>query len=130
MNLFLRKFTAFSFVVLLADFCWNYGLPASYFIGPLWFIFIFFLLYTYLFHLYLTNAAKDDAKKYIRIYLGATALKMFVSLIIIAIGIVLDKANALPFALAFAVHYFAGFHDLGAVAVADALMPQANTEYG
>ncbi len=66
----------------------------------------FFIVTTLGFHLFSIKAAKGKPQNFIRFYMGSTALKMGLCLMVILIYRFADKATVIPFAIGFMFHYF------------------------
>jgi hypothetical protein len=78
--------------------------PALVYHGYLY-ILIFFTSLTALFHNGLTKSALSGTKHFIRFYMTATAIKLFLYVGVIMIYAVINKAGAIAFALCFLLHY-------------------------
>ncbi len=106
MKPFIIKLALYSFLIALADYCWNNYMPSAYFIPKIWFILGFFVAVTIIFHFFTMVAAKGKPQNFIRFYMGSTALRMALCLIVIIVYRFIDKPTVIPFVLAFMVHYF------------------------
>ena len=106
MKSFLLKFFIFSFLIALGNYFWNNFIPEKYIVPGLWFSYAFFIVITLSFHFISMNAAKGRPQNFIRFYMGATALKMFLCVLIVLVYIFKDKPTATPFALGFFAQYF------------------------
>jgi hypothetical protein len=66
----------------------------------------FFSIITAVFHYFSINASKGKPQAFIRYYMGATALRLFLYAIIIVVYRFQDKPTLVPFAIGFMGHYF------------------------
>ncbi len=107
MKSFIAKLSLYSLFVALADFCWNNFMDASYHVTNIWFIFCFFTILTITFHFFIIKASKGRPQSFVTFYMGSTALRMMLCLIVIVAYRYFDKPNIIPFAIAFILHYFA-----------------------
>jgi len=87
------------------DYCWNTFMPADDSVPRIWLILGFFIGITIIFHILITNAAKGKPQNFIRFYMGSTALRMAICLIVIVVYRFADKPTVIPFALGFMAHY-------------------------
>ena len=106
MRSFAIKLIVFSFIIAAIDYCWNKFMDSNMFIPHVWFIFSFFFLITMIFHLLTMMSAKKKPQNFIRFYMGSTALRMMLCLIVIVAYRFVNKPTLIPFALAFIAHYF------------------------
>ena len=106
MKSFITKLSIYSLCIGIADFSWNNFMPVSYLVSNIWFIFGFFILLTTAFHFFITKAAKGRPQSFVTFYMGSTALRMMLCLIVIVAYRYIDKPNIIPFAVAFILHYF------------------------
>jgi len=81
-------------------------MPMKYHIPYVWFILAFFAAGTFLFHSLTMRAAKGKPQAFVRHYMGSTALRMFLCIVIIVIYRFRDENSVVPFALGFMTHYF------------------------
>ncbi len=106
MKQFIIKLALFSILIFIADYSWNAFMPEGYFIPKIWFIFGFFVCIIMVFHFFMVRAATGEPQKFIRFYMGSTALRMALCIIVIIVYRFIDKPTVIPFSLAFIVHYF------------------------
>jgi len=104
---FIIKLFVFSILIAAIDFCWIRFMPIVNHIPHVWFLLAFFVAVTFLFHLLTLNAAKGRPQNFIRYYMGSTALRMFIYILVILVYRFIDKPTVIPFALGFMAHYFA-----------------------
>lgn len=105
MKPFFTKLSIYSILIAAMDYCWNNFMPPEDFIPKIWFILGFFIAITIVFHILITNAANGRPQNFIRFYMGSTALRMAICLIVIVVYRFADKPTVIPFALGFMVHY-------------------------
>jgi len=102
---FLKKLTLFSLsIFLLAFLIFHYLIPVS-FINILPFAFLFYFLLTAATHLFLLKVAKQRIQRFIPSFIGATALKLFISLTVLIIYVLLNRIQAIQFILFFFMLY-------------------------
>ncbi len=77
----------------------------EYFVQNAWIIPLFFTTITLVFHLLTMRSAKGDPQRFIRFYMGSTAIRMLLCIVVIVIYRFADKEGVLPFALAFMAQY-------------------------
>jgi L-asparagine transporter-like permease len=104
---FIIKLLLFSVFVAGAILAWKHYGPAPYQTSTAWFSFAYFLLLTAGLHYILNSSSKGDPKKFVQSYMLATTLKLFASLAVVVIGMLINRAGAAPFAVTFLVLYFA-----------------------
>lgn len=81
-------------------------LPEAWFFSSYIWIDLLFILVTYSFHRGLKRSHTKGGKHFIRYYLGATGAKLFFFLLLIIIYALVNKAEAVSYALAFFYFYF------------------------
>ena len=106
MKQFLIKLIIFSLLISIIDLCWISFLGDIYPVPNLWYIFVFFVVTTAVFHLITINASKGKPQGFIRAYMGITLIKMALCVGVIITYRFIDKPTVIPFALAFLAHYF------------------------
>lgn len=106
MKSFIIKLALYSILIAIADYSWNANMPAQNIIPKIWAIFGFFVVLTLAFHYFTILAAKGKPQNFIRFYMGSTALRMAICLLVIIVYRFIDKPTLIPFALAFTAHYF------------------------
>ena len=106
MNNFFTKLFLFSLIIFLLDFFWNKFIPSNYLVPHIWITLAFFVSITIVFHFLISNASKGRPQNFIRFYMGTTALRMLLCVIVILIYRFVNKPEVIPFALGFMVHYF------------------------
>jgi hypothetical protein len=75
---------------------------ASHYVLP---ISIYFFLVTLGFHFGLVRSSKGNPSVFIRYYMAATTLKLFLHLGVLVIVAVLKSGGIIPFVITFVVHY-------------------------
>jgi hypothetical protein len=66
----------------------------------------FFIAMTALFHFFAINASKGKPQGFIRYYMGSTAIRFLLYIMIIIAYRFHDKSTLIPFAIGFMAHYF------------------------
>ena len=107
MKSFLLKLFLFSLLISAADYCWQKFIGERFQVKHLWYILIFFVAATSLFHFLTLKAAAGAPKNFVRYYMGATGLRLLIYVVVIFIYRLSEgKEAAIPFAIAFMAHYF------------------------
>ncbi|MGQ0828076.1 MAG: hypothetical protein ACT4ON_06750 [Bacteroidota bacterium] len=106
MRSFTFRLLLYSLFIAIVDYSWNELMPDNVFVTHIWFIFIFFVLSTMIFHFFSMISAEKKPQYFIRFYMGSTALRMMLCLIVIITYRFINKPSFVPFAIAFMVHYF------------------------
>jgi hypothetical protein len=106
MKNFLLKLLLFSLIISILDLCWIRFMPLEKHIPHIWMLIPFFTATTALFHFLSLNASKDKPQAFIRFYMGSTALRLMLYILIIVSYRVYDKSTLTPFAIGFMAHYF------------------------
>ena len=106
MKKFLFKLFLFTTVVSAIDFCWIRFSPVEKHIPHVWLMVGFFILTTAVFHFLSLNASKGKPQAFIRFYMGSTALRLMLYMMIIVAYRFYDKPTLIPFAIGFMAHYF------------------------
>ena len=106
MKSYTLKLLFFSLLVGGLDFCWNYLISPKYYIPFTWILLVFFASTTWISHAISVNASKGKPQQFIRFYMGLSALRLFLSLLIIVLYRFYDKNSLNPFAIGFMIHYF------------------------
>jgi hypothetical protein len=102
------KLILFSLVIVAAVVAWNMLAPSDYQSMAVYFILPFFILYSYLAHLFLTKALNSENKNAFTLqFMGATGIKLFLSLIILVVYGVFNRTKIVPFAILYLFIYFA-----------------------
>jgi len=103
---FIIKLFLFSFFISIIDFVWVKFLGETYPVPNIWSILTFFVLITLSFHVVTMNATKGKPQNFIRFYMGSTALRMALCVVVVLVYRFVDKPTVIPFSLAFLAHYF------------------------
>ena len=106
MKNFLSKLFIYSIVIALIDFCWIRFMPLEKHIPHVWLMLIFFIVTTTVFHYFSLQQSKGKPQGFIRYYIGSTALRFFLYIMILLAYRFYDKPTLLPFAIGFMGHYF------------------------
>lgn len=106
MKAFFIKLCLFSLILSALDFCWIRFAPVGKHIPHVWWMILFFIGMTVLFHFLSLRSSKGKPQAFIRFYMGSTAFRLFLYVMIIAAYRFYDKSQLIPFALGFMAHYF------------------------
>ncbi|HEY1040188.1 MAG TPA: hypothetical protein VGF30_12320 [Bacteroidia bacterium] len=105
---YLVRLIIFSVIITLGIVAWNLFIPKEYASTSAYFIIPFFFAYSYVSHLSLMKALDDENKnKFTMRFMGATGIKLFLSLIVLVIYGFVNKPGLIPFAVLFLFLYFA-----------------------
>ncbi len=96
----------FSVLLLVLAIAWNQFMPPNLASPAMPIIVIYFFISTVIVHRILIKTNTESPKNFIRTYMGTTALRLFLNLMVIIIYILVDRSRAMAFALAFLVFYF------------------------
>ena len=102
----LKKNILFSLVLMIAALAWNYFSPTQLHSPAAEFIVMYFFSATTLVHMYLMRTNDISPKNFVRAYMGSTALRLMINLLVIIAYIVIDRSGAMKFALTFLLFYF------------------------
>src|SRR4051812_34250776 len=105
MKNFLIKLLLFSILIAFIDLCWIHFLPIEKHIPHVWLMMGFFIFITAIFHFLSMNASKGKPQAFIRFYMGSTALRLMLYMMIIVAYRFYDKPTLIPFAIGFMAHY-------------------------
>jgi hypothetical protein len=102
---FIKRIIIFSaFISAISYFLYHFFIPQFYLrIFP--FLIIFFIATSIIVHFILTNAGKQQVRRFSTFYLGSISIKLFLYIIFITIYVVIDKSTAVPFLLTFLILY-------------------------
>ena len=106
MKNFLIKLSIYSFAIAVIDFCWIRFIPIEKHIPHVWLMLVFFVVTITIFHYFSLQQSKGRPQGFIRFYMGSTALRFFIYIIIIVAYRFYDKPTLIPFAIGFMAHYF------------------------
>lgn len=106
MRNFLIKLSLFSITVAVIVFCWNHFAPEKFYVEDIWLVFGFFILATSAVHYWMVSAAKKKPGQFVNNFMAVTGIKLFLFMIILLVYCLLNRTNAIPFAIGFLVLYF------------------------
>ncbi len=106
MKKFLSQLFLFALFVSIIDLCWIRFMPIEKHIPHIWLMIGFFTAITALFHFLSINASKGKPQAFIRYYMGSTAIRFFLYIMIIIAYRFYDKSTLIPFSIGFMAHYF------------------------
>ncbi len=96
----------FSFILIVIALLWNVLVPLNLRCPASPYIVIYFFIATIITHHLLIKTSKQSPQNFVRTYMGTTAFRLFLNLIIIIIYMLVDRNGAMAFALSFLVYYF------------------------
>lgn len=102
---FILKLTIFAILIGAAMFFIEPTLPQKMQFVNHYFIHLFIIFITFLFHIGLINAGKKSDAAFIRFFMGATGAKLFLFMIIMLGYGLMNKEGAFGFILHFFVYY-------------------------
>ena len=102
---FVLKLGIFSIVIGAAMHFIELALPPKMQFANHYFIHLFIILITFLFHAGLINAGKKSDAAFIRFFMGATGAKLFLFMSIMLVYGLMNKEGAFGFILHFFVYY-------------------------
>lgn len=106
MRNFLLQLAAISVIAAVSYYLLGFIVPAKWFFNSYVWIDLLFVLVTYSFHIGLMKSHSKGGKHFIRYYIGATGAKLFFFLMLIIVYALLNKEEAVSYALAFFYFYF------------------------
>jgi hypothetical protein len=106
MKRFFIKLFLFTLAVAAVDFAWICFAPVQNHVPHVWAILFFFVTVTALFHYFSVRASKEKLQAFVRYYIGTTALRMLLYVMVIIAYRFYDKLTLIPFAIGFMGHYF------------------------
>ena len=106
MRNFRLQLAATSVIAAVTYYLLGYIIPAKWFFNSYGWSDWLFVLVTYSFHLGLVKSPSKGGKHFIRYYIGATGAKLFFFLMLIIVYALLNKEEAVSYALAFFYFYF------------------------
>ena len=102
---FISKLLLFSGFIALGYYFVNPALPEKFRFEMVWMLQLFMMLVTFLFHVGLMRAgAKSDAA-FIRFFMGATGIKLFLFMVVLIGYALFNKATAVAFIANFFILY-------------------------
>ncbi len=102
----IKNSIVFSFILIVGALLWNLFVPENLKSPAAPYIVIYFFIATIATHQFLINKNKQSPQNFIRAYLGSTAFRLFLNLIIIMIYMLVNRSGAMSFTLAFLAFYF------------------------
>lgn len=96
----------FSFILIVIALLWNLFLPDNLKSPAAPYIVIYFFVATIITHQLLMKKNRESPQNFIRAYLGSTAFRLFLNLMIIIVYMLVNKPGAMAFTLSFLVFYF------------------------
>jgi hypothetical protein len=103
---FVTWLTVLAVAAALVYFLLGYVMPPKWYFRSYVWIDLLFYIVTFSFHLGLRRSHLKGGKHFIRYYIGATGAKLFFFLLLIVLYGVLNKEEAVSYALAFFYFYF------------------------
>ena len=105
MKRFLLQLCLLSIITGIGIWVWNTYSPEQKQLNDLWLILIFFMALTAIIHFFLIRSGENKPTQFIRNFMGATALKLFIYLLIMVAYRFLKPSGAVVFLVAFLIHY-------------------------
>jgi hypothetical protein len=103
-NLSLFLTTLFSFALIVG---WNKFMPVNYQNNDVYAVVIFFSLFSYIAHLFLSSSLNAENKNAFTLrFMAMSGIKLFISLFIIVIYAFLNKKQIVSFAIIYLLLYF------------------------
>ena len=91
----------------LCVYFWNSLMPTEYYNPHVYFVVVFFSLFSFLSYFFLTNSMKDENKNAFTLrFMATSGIKLFLSLFIIVIYAFVNKKQIVPFAILYLFTYF------------------------
>jgi hypothetical protein len=106
LNSFIRNLFIFSAIIAIGAYMLSITLLKEIFPIVAWFLLGFFAIATFLFHYGLLKSSKGDPKKFVRYYMSATGVKLFVYMLFVIIYALIKRTEAVPFLISFCAFYF------------------------
>ncbi len=106
MKRFYIQFAFFLICVGTSIFLWNYYMPAKIKIADEWISFSILAVTTFIIRLFLFSAEKKHPAHFVTAYLGSTAIKLGVFLLIIIFYMLVKRDSAFNFVGGFLALYF------------------------
>lgn len=110
MNPALKKFIGYCLltgsVLIAGTLPLNYLTEKNLDLTPVYFVVLFVMVITILFHLYLLQVSKGDSKTFISKFMASSGVKLMIYLAVIVIYIVSYRLNAKVFLTSFLISYF------------------------
>ncbi|MCD6069072.1 MAG: hypothetical protein K0S33_3898 [Bacteroidetes bacterium] len=104
---YLVKLIIFSIIIAGAVFAWNSFVPQDYRSNGAYYILPFFIAYAWIVHTWLNKALNSENKNAFTMqFMGATGIKLFLSLIVLVIYGILNRPGIVPFAILYLFIYF------------------------
>lgn len=103
---FFIKLALFSIVIFGILHAWQHFASVNFQTKIYWVVLLFFIITTALIHIVLVRAAAQDPKKFVTYFMGMTAMKLFVYLIIILAYGLSNRETAQGFIICFLITYF------------------------
>ncbi len=103
-----KKTILFSLLLLLITLLWNQFLPKNFHSVYAPFILLYFFVSIMIVHPLLMKSNKKSSQSFIRAYMGSTAIRLFSSILIIFIFLLINKnqPERITFAVTFMFYYF------------------------
>jgi hypothetical protein len=102
---FLKAISIFSLITGTLIYAASISVAAGRINHITWFIFLYFILITVIFHYGLLRSSQGNPQAFVRYYMGATTLKLFIHVIVILMYSLFHKEQAVHFIVTFLVIY-------------------------
>ncbi len=105
MAVFFRNLILFTLAIGAGIFAWNNFMQPEYVFQKAWFILALYFVITAILHWGAIQSGTKGGQQFIRYFLAATMLKLFLLLIIITLYVMSKPADAVHFAVCFLILY-------------------------
>lgn len=106
LTIFLKRIAIYTIIIALLQYLASTQLDSKWVSNAWPFIIMFFLSFTIIMHRYLLKSTEGNPKKFVFAFLMITTVKILLYLAIILVYVLLNKADAVAFIIAFFVNYF------------------------
>ncbi|MEI6816282.1 MAG: hypothetical protein WCL14_06700 [Bacteroidota bacterium] len=103
---YVKTLLAFSGIIACVSYTLSISVFKDNFPISFWFLLLFFVLITYLFHYGLLKSSHGDPKLFFRFYMAATGIKLFVFMTFIFVYGLIFRNEAVPLIVSFLALYF------------------------
>ena len=114
---FLKAISIFSLITTALLFVASVALPAGKINAVSWWVLIYFILLTIIFHAGLLKSSQGKPQVFIRYYMGATTFKLIIHVMAILLYSLFNRNDAVRFIITFLIFYilFTAFETVYAV---------------
>lgn len=98
---YLKNVIVFTALLTLVAGVLSFTLSDEYFVPQIWIILVYFLVISAAFQMVLLQKQKGEPKKYIRVFLASTTIKLFIHMIALIVFALMNRDEAVPIIIAF-----------------------------